>query len=40
MNLGLRYDDGEGVAQDYGEALKWYRLAAGMAASARSMASG
>ena len=23
--LGLMYDIGEGVGQDYGEAVKWYR---------------
>lgn len=28
FNLGLMYDKGEGVPQDYGEALKWYRKAA------------
>ena len=27
-SLGLRYAKGEGVAQDYAEALKWYRMAA------------
>jgi len=27
-NLGLMYDDGEGVIQDDKEAVKWYRLAA------------
>ena len=27
-NLGLMYATGEGVPQDYQEALKWYRLAA------------
>ena len=27
-NLGLMYDEGRGVPQDYTEALKWYRLAA------------
>jgi uncharacterized protein len=27
-NLGLMYDYGTGVAQDYREAAKWYRLAA------------
>jgi len=26
--LGSLYDDGQGVAQDYQEAVKWYRLAA------------
>jgi len=28
FNLGLMYDNGEGVPQDYAEALKWFRLAA------------
>lgn len=23
-NLGLMYDHGEGVEQDYGEAVRWY----------------
>ncbi|HUL07275.1 MAG TPA: tetratricopeptide repeat protein [Candidatus Acidoferrum sp.] len=27
-NLGVAYEDGEGVKQDYKEALKWYRKAA------------
>jgi len=27
-NLGVMYEDGEGVPQDYKEAAKWYRLAA------------
>jgi len=27
-NLALMYDNGEGVPQDYAEAVKWYRLAA------------
>ena len=27
-NLGLMYDNGQGVPQDYKEAMKWYRLAA------------
>ena len=27
-NLGLRYDNGQGVSQDYTEAVKWYRKAA------------
>jgi TPR repeat protein len=27
-NLGVMYDKGKGVTQDYQEALKWYRLAA------------
>ena len=26
--LGVMYDNGEGVPQDYAEAVKWYRLAA------------
>ena len=28
FNLGLMYDNGQGVPQDYSEAVKWYRLAA------------
>ena len=28
FNLGLMYYDGEGVPQDYAEAVKWYRKAA------------
>jgi hypothetical protein len=28
FNLGLMYDLGRGVPQDYAQALKWYRLAA------------
>jgi len=28
LNLGFRYHDGEGVPQDYAEALKWLRMAA------------
>ena len=28
FNLGLMYDNGEGVPQDYKSALKWYTLAA------------
>ena len=28
FNLGLMYYNGNGVAQDYAEAMKWYRLAA------------
>ena len=27
-NLGIMYDNGYGVPQDYAEAMKWYRLAA------------
>lgn len=27
-NLGIMYDNGQGVAQDYGAAVKWYRKAA------------
>ena len=27
-SLGLMYDTGRGVPQDYGEAVRWYRLAA------------
>jgi TPR repeat protein len=26
--LGCSYEDGEGVEQNYEEAIKWYRLAA------------
>jgi TPR repeat protein len=28
FNLGWMYDNGQGVVQDYKEAIKWYRLAA------------
>ena len=28
LNLGVMYEDGQGVTQDYKKALKWYRLAA------------
>ncbi len=28
LNLGTMYDNGRGVAQDYGDAVKWYRRAA------------
>ena len=28
LNLGVRYANGEGVPQDYAEAVRWYRLAA------------
>ena len=28
FNLGLTYDNGRGVPQDYKEAVKWYRLSA------------
>ena len=28
FNLGLMYDEGQGVPQDYAEAVKWYRKAA------------
>jgi TPR repeat protein len=28
LNLGIMYDIGQGVPQDFGEAAKWYRLAA------------
>ena len=28
FSLGIMYDNGEGVPQDYAEAVKWYRLAA------------
>ena len=27
-NLGVMYENGQGVPQDYAEALKWFRLAA------------
>ena len=29
LNLGYRYSVGQGVSQDYAEAVRWYRLAAG-----------
>jgi TPR repeat protein len=29
QNLGSMSDRGDGVPQNYGEAMKWYRLAAG-----------
>ncbi len=28
FNLGVMYDKGRGVSQDYAEAVKWYRKAA------------
>ena len=28
LSLGSMYDNGEGVPQDYTEAVKWYRMAA------------
>jgi TPR repeat protein len=28
FNLGLMYSNGQGIVQDYAEAVKWYRLAA------------
>ena len=28
FSLGVMYDNGQGVIQDYKEAVKWYRLAA------------
>ena len=28
FNLGVMYDEGDGVPQDYKEAFKWYRFAA------------
>ena len=28
FNLGVKYDNGQGVPQDYAEAVKWYRKAA------------
>ncbi len=27
-NLGIMYENGRGVAQDYAEAVRWYRMAA------------
>ena len=33
-NLGVRYDRGQGVRQDYQEALHWYKLAAAQGHSA------
>jgi TPR repeat protein len=27
-NLGLKYAQGEGVSEDYAEAIKWWRLSA------------
>jgi hypothetical protein len=27
-NLGVKYDNGQGVPKDYAEAVKWYRMAA------------
>ena len=27
-NLGVMYDEGEGVPQDYKEAIKWYQMSA------------
>ncbi len=27
-NLGVKYAQGEGVSEDYAEAIKWWRLAA------------
>ena len=35
-NLGFMYANGQGVAQDYAEALKWYRLAAAQDARRRA----
>ena len=36
-NLGLMYEDGQGVVQDYAEAVRWYKLAAAQGhASAQS----
>jgi len=32
-NLGFMYEYGQGVLQDYAEAVKWYRLAAEMGIS-------
>jgi TPR repeat protein len=28
VDLGLKYDDGDGIPQDYAEAMRWYRKAA------------
>ncbi len=28
LNLGFMYDHGEGVPQNYAEAVRWYRMAA------------
>ena len=28
FNLGMLYENGEGLAQDYAEAVRWYRKAA------------
>ena len=28
FNLGVMYDEGRGVTQDYNEAVKWYRKSA------------
>ena len=40
-NLGVMYQKGWGVAKDYAEALRWYRLAAdqGFAAAQAKLAS-
>jgi TPR repeat protein len=35
-NLGLMYRNGQGVPQDYAEAVKWYRLAAEQSHSRRA----
>jgi len=35
FNLGVGYKKGEGVPQDYAEAVKWYRLAAEQGAKAQ-----
>ncbi len=32
-NLGVMYDNGRGVLQDYAEAIRWYRLAADQGAA-------
>ena len=39
-NLGLMYDNGQGVTQDYKEAVKWYSLSAeqGNAAAQHNLA--
>jgi TPR repeat protein len=41
FNLGVAYDNGQGVPQDYAEAVRWYRLAAeqGEATAQRNLGS-
>ena len=34
FNLGSMYANGQGTAQDYAQALRWYQAAAGQAPSA------